>query len=198
MFKSVDAAKKAANIMKSSLETSGVNVSHSQALECVAHMSGARDWNTMSAALSGAKEAPQQMVPNGVAQSADETDALLKRLCPSFFHDSNGNSVFRSNAAALLEVIRRVMADRVFLLPRPLDVDDFRRQVKELLNPQALINLAEDSDEKLSWNTRESAILFLRSMGYGHSSGDWPRQFSFATMYLVEDLQSVAAVSDNP
>ena len=48
---STDEAKQAARGLRASLAAAGVVVSHSAALEHVAHASGHRDWNTMAAQL---------------------------------------------------------------------------------------------------------------------------------------------------
>ena len=51
-------AKAQAKILKTTLAAQDVILGHSQALEVIAHQSGARDWNTLSARLAKAGPIP--------------------------------------------------------------------------------------------------------------------------------------------
>jgi catechol 2,3-dioxygenase-like lactoylglutathione lyase family enzyme len=53
--------KKMARRLRTDLADSGVAVSHSQALEIVAHQHGARDWNTLAAGIDRAPAAPVRL-----------------------------------------------------------------------------------------------------------------------------------------
>lgn len=54
----LDHAKALARALRATLAETGEAISHSQALERIAHRAGARDWNTLSAALANAAPAP--------------------------------------------------------------------------------------------------------------------------------------------
>lgn len=51
MITSLDEAKQAARSLRASLAADGVDISHSKALEHVAHAAGIADWNTLAAYL---------------------------------------------------------------------------------------------------------------------------------------------------
>lgn len=53
--------KKMARRLRTDLSESGVAISHSQALELVAHQHGARDWNTLAASIDKAPAAPLRL-----------------------------------------------------------------------------------------------------------------------------------------
>jgi catechol 2,3-dioxygenase-like lactoylglutathione lyase family enzyme len=53
--------KKMARRLRTDLADSGVAVSHSRALEIVAHQHGARDWNTLAAGIDRAPAAPVRL-----------------------------------------------------------------------------------------------------------------------------------------
>lgn len=52
----IDRAKQLARLLRTDLAAAGITISHSSALELIAHQHGARDWNTYSA-TSGARPA---------------------------------------------------------------------------------------------------------------------------------------------
>jgi len=56
-----DAVKGQAKRLRSSLEAEGNFISHSEALELVAHQYGFRDWNTLSASLGNRRSDPLQV-----------------------------------------------------------------------------------------------------------------------------------------
>lgn len=69
-------AKTAAQALRRSLATTDINISHSRALEIVAHQLGLSDWNTASAALAAAHSDSGPAVP--VLRIQDE--ALAKEF----------------------------------------------------------------------------------------------------------------------
>ena len=56
---SLEAAKTQAKALRQALQTTGMAVSHAQALEMVARQHGARDWNTLHARLSQRNAPPE-------------------------------------------------------------------------------------------------------------------------------------------
>ncbi|WP_277601776.1 glyoxalase superfamily protein [Brachybacterium saurashtrense] len=58
-----DEAKSAARALRRSLAASGIDISHAQALEHVAHQLGFRDWNTATAQLSRSRGGMGPAVP---------------------------------------------------------------------------------------------------------------------------------------
>ena len=62
MGHSLETYKKQAKTLRSSLAESGTTISHSQALEMVAHQQGYRDWNTLHGAIGQQSPQPPVMV----------------------------------------------------------------------------------------------------------------------------------------
>lgn len=55
---SIEAAKAQAKRLRSALQAEGTDISHSQALELVAHQHGFRDWNTLHARIGNQPPKP--------------------------------------------------------------------------------------------------------------------------------------------
>ncbi|MEH3077115.1 MAG: glyoxalase superfamily protein [Quadrisphaera sp.] len=67
----VETAKAAARALRKDLSARGVDLTHSAALELVAHQLGHRDWNTASALLAPGEEPPQLRAPVPVLRVLD-------------------------------------------------------------------------------------------------------------------------------
>lgn len=70
----ITTAKAAAHALRQEMTQSGVTLSHSRALEVVAHQMGYRDWNTAAAELQ-AQQAPEIGAPVPVLRIQDERRA---------------------------------------------------------------------------------------------------------------------------
>jgi hypothetical protein len=60
-FPATERAKRLAKLLRADLATAGISISHSSALELIAHQHGAKDWNTYSA-ISGDSAAAEEAV----------------------------------------------------------------------------------------------------------------------------------------
>ena len=55
----ISGLKQQAKRLRADLHTTGVDISHSQSLEMIAHQNGARDWNTLRAAVGNIPPLPK-------------------------------------------------------------------------------------------------------------------------------------------
>ncbi|WP_345216592.1 glyoxalase superfamily protein [Georgenia halophila] len=82
-------AKRAARILRDDLAGTGVDITHSRALEIVAHQLGHRDWNTAAAVLDQSGHALDPS-PTGMAHPVPVLRMLDERVAREFYVDYLG------------------------------------------------------------------------------------------------------------
>ena len=68
---SLDAAKTQAKALRASLQATGQDISHAQALELIAKSLGFKDWNTLHAKIGNAPRAPVVLAEAFADQARD-------------------------------------------------------------------------------------------------------------------------------